>query len=673
MSDYWGAKADPNYGYSPYSGQLHYGQHPSSDEPFTSKAGEGNSLTIELVRSKIYNMHPERIAALADQWQNAWTLLENVRSYVLRESTLLHDKHWNSPKARDAFLMKGPGEALAYLEVWMEATLKNSTALRHLVHIAQDARRDIDNLVAEYEQKLKEAQKVDLAGRLSEWFDTDRYLNTTWSDAEKWQVKQQVDEVTQTYQRKAQELAYRVGNQHYEYTSTVIAGVGPPYRPMNAVLNTPGAPALPNLPGPPGATALAPPPPPGANAPAPPPPGPADPTGLQLNPQEDGPVAPPGSAPPPPLQPNQLPPGAQPAPVPQVNPALPLPLPLPLPPPSFAKAPAFPHQGGPSTLPGKVPGLPPGANQAGPSLPSSTAKPPNPGQLTKNAFGKGTGQPPGSSQPPGKTLRRPNGSGGAEGQRGGKELRRPGAPNPNPSQPRRAGERRKDGLSERQEQVPGTPIGAEDAFGRPPGSTAPPVLKNPTGDRNRNRPGSQEELRPTARLGGDTDNNLRRDGTAPPVLSRPTRAGEAPPPGHGRPDRRTSERDRTAPAGASWIGADEARADAGSSILDAPAPPPSGNRVSKLEEIPKELRSRAATRTNGPARAARPGTVSPELSKRLTIDERTAHQQQADDEAPGIVTDEQAFGVQTPGGGVVTGQREEAAYEPEIRRALGGR
>jgi hypothetical protein len=26
------------------------------------------------------------------------------------------------------------------------------------------------------------------------------------------------------------------------------------------------------------------------------------------------------------------------------------------------------------------------------------------------------------------------------------------------------------------------------------------------------------------------------------------------------------------------------------SILDAPAPPPTGSRVSKLEEIPKELR-----------------------------------------------------------------------------------
>jgi hypothetical protein len=152
MAEYWGAKADPNYGYSPYSGQLHYGQHEGSSEPFTAKAGENNTMTIEEIKARIHNMHPEKISALADQWQNAWTLLENVRSYVLQESNLLHDEHWHSPKARDAFLMKGPGDALAYLDVWMDATQKNVTALRHLVHIAQDARRDIDTLFAEYLQ-----------------------------------------------------------------------------------------------------------------------------------------------------------------------------------------------------------------------------------------------------------------------------------------------------------------------------------------------------------------------------------------------------------------------------------------------------------------------------------------------------------------------------------------
>ncbi|MCI4065028.1 hypothetical protein MRQ36_21670 [Micromonospora sp. R77] len=105
-------------------------------------------------------------------------------------------------------------------------------------------------------------------------------------------------------------------------------------------------------------------------------------------------------------------------------------------------------------------------------------------------------------------------------------------------------------------------------------------------------------------------------------------------------------------------------------MLDAPTLPPGGSRVSGLEEIPQGLRSRAATRSTGPARAARPGTVSPELSKRRTSDER--REQQVDDEARGVVTDEQAFEVQTPGGGVVTSKRDEPVYEPEVRRVLGG-
>jgi hypothetical protein len=42
------------------------------------------------------------------------------------------------------------------------------------------------------------------------------------------------------------------------------------------------------------------------------------------------------------------------------------------------------------------------------------------------------------------------------------------------------------------------------------------------------------------------------------------------------------------------------------------------------------------------------------------------------DEESTIVTDEQAFEVQTPGGGVVTSKRDEPVYEPEIRRVLGG-
>jgi hypothetical protein len=214
----------------------------------------------------------------------------------------------------------------------------------------------------------------------------------------------------------------------------------------------------------------------------------------------------------------------------------------------------------------------------------------------------------------------------------------------------------------------GTPIGSQKAFGPPPVSTAPPVLKNPTADRSRHRTGSAEELHPAAYAGGGFPSG-RTDGTAPPVLNRPTRTGDAvPPPGRGRPLSPAARPDRRTPAGADWVGADRARAEAGSPVLDAPVPPPTGGRASRLEEIPNNLRSRAATRAPaGPP--ARPGTVAPELNKRRTDDDR--RHRHADEEAPGVIGDEQAFEVQTPGGAVVTGRHDEPEYEPEVRRTLG--
>ena len=93
MSEYWKAKADPNLGYSQYSGQTHYGPHQLSSEPFTPEATDGTSgMKIEEIEMRIHNMHPEQISALADQWLNAWTLLSQVHEYVLEQSNVLNDE-----------------------------------------------------------------------------------------------------------------------------------------------------------------------------------------------------------------------------------------------------------------------------------------------------------------------------------------------------------------------------------------------------------------------------------------------------------------------------------------------------------------------------------------------------------------------------------------------------
>ena len=461
-------------------------------------------------------------------------------------------------------MQRGPGEALAYLDVWMDAAMTNYTALRQLVNVAQDARDEIDEVMRKYRADLANADdNVDLGDQFGEWVQG---FTVSWGEAKNREIRENIDNSKKHWTREAQITAKKYGDQYYEYVKKLNSGMGPPVQPMNAVLNTPGHPPLPKLSAPPpGGTPAAPPPPapPPVAPPVAPPPPPVD-----LNKLTNKTVLPPKPEsviePPPPV----APPVAPPAPSPFLSV-------LPPPPPVFGKNPTGLPNG--ALKPGSPP---PGLKQSGPA-PSSlpTAKPPNPGQLTKNAFQKSGATPPGSNQPPGKTLRRPTGEGGEPGRPGARDLqRKTNQPDrPGAHEPGRPGERRKGDRPDTTNRTPGSPVDADEAFGRPTGS-APPVLKNPTGDRNRRRPGSADELRPAAH--SNADDSLRRDGAAPPVLNRPSRPGDAAPT---QPTRRRPERDRktTAPA-AEWVGADEARAEAGASVLDAPVRPPTGSRVSRL-------------------------------------------------------------------------------------------
>uniref|UniRef100_UPI001E300D90 hypothetical protein n=1 Tax=Actinoplanes sp. DH11 TaxID=2857011 RepID=UPI001E300D90 len=246
MGEYWGATADPNYGYSPYSGQTRYGTHPPSQIPFSAPPGPANPLTVEAVATKIRNLHPEQMAALADQWQNAWSFLADVRNFVVQQSTVLQDEHWQSPAARDAFLRRGPGEALTYLDVWMDAAQNNVTALRHLVNVSLDARRDIDQLTARYEQELRAAQNVTFGENLGSFLTS----GVSWNAARAEEIAEDQQEIRERYRREAQTLAQRYGNQFFDYIAVISNGAGPPIQPLNAVLSQPTTLPPSALPGP---------------------------------------------------------------------------------------------------------------------------------------------------------------------------------------------------------------------------------------------------------------------------------------------------------------------------------------------------------------------------------------------------------------------------------------
>ncbi|GIE30089.1 hypothetical protein Ait01nite_031340 [Actinoplanes italicus] len=736
MADHYGASANPNYGYSQYSGQTHYGSYPPSTLPYTAPPGPGNQTTIEQISHRISNMHPEEMAALADQWQNAWAFLADVRGFLIRQSDVLRDESWQSPAARDAFLRRGPGETLTYLDVWMDAAQQNVTALRHLVNVSNEARYAMARLEVNYARELKDSANLDFAEHLGVWLSEGQ----GWDAAAEEHISEQQTQIRQRYQLEAQRLAQHYGDQFFDYIAVLSNGVGPPVQPLNAVLNQP--PALPPGTGGPGGIGgpgqFAPPipvlpvgnNPPAAELPGVIPPGQNQPPGLlppgvQLPAPVQPGVVPPGSLPPGVTPPGTLPPGValpQPGGVapPAVFPPGTLPpgalpgQPLPVP------GTGVPGTGGPVVIPpGTVrPGIPPQVNRPGgpivavpPNLPGRTIRRPaapvtpvvppggreirrtgpvvvppqtgrpgaqqRPTRTTPGAApqpqterpGRGTPGifvPPPANGRPGVTPPPATGRPGvtpppATGRPGERRRSQPGTPpappqtqngrpgrdapgvTPPPPATGRPGDRRSarpGGTTP----VPQTP-GRSDTFGRPPVSAAPPVLKNPVEDRGA-RPGSAAEVRtPSA--------TQRPGGTAPPVLNRPV-SPAAPPPY--RPPRRE-------PGAAAWsdlFGAEEARRRGGNGVIDAPerARPDGG---------PWGLRSRAATRPEGYAEPNKPGTVAPELGKRRGGGEPIPVRQTDDP-----ITDDQAFGVRTPGGGVVAGRGDDRPEE-DIGRALRGR
>jgi hypothetical protein len=129
-------------------------------------------------------------------------------------------------------------------------------------------------------------------------------------------------------------------------------------------------------------------------------------------------------------------------------------------------------------------------------------------------------------------------------------------------------------------------------------------------------------------------------------------------------------------SGTEWIGTDTARANASTPIVDAPEAAVTGSAVSKLEEVPSSLRGSRAVRSEASVVPGQgPGMAPSELSPRRSTSHATQpavnHPVPADD-GQKIVTDEEAFSVETPGGGVLAKAQTTRSYRVEPPMALGG-
>jgi hypothetical protein len=603
--DYWGAQAHyPIDSPGGYRTPRYYVEPQGLSVTYTQPRSDANTVNIFTIHQQFQGMHPEYISTLADEWQNAYDLLSHVRGQLLDRSNMLYHEYWKSPRAKEAFMKAGPGPTLAYLDAWMDAAQNNVSALRALVNITIKARKDMDDLWAQYERALEDAKYADGWTRFGQGFMQgatlgiyDAYAGIRSSETDA------VKEVDKEYSGRAQDLAHRVAGEHVDAFAKVFGGYGPPFQPMDAVVNPVGHP--------PYLTATPPPPPP-------PPPNLVVPTikTPTVTPTVTTPELPQAeqsllvTPPQPPAAPDSHAPGVGVGDVPGlaglgVMPVLPV---------GTAGLKAAPAIGavpakGVAGAPGSTPSMPPSAR---------------PGGLNKGVLQRqgASGQPPGAHPPPGKTL--------------GRKRDEPGTD-------------------------PSTPGQTEDAFTRPPGSATPPVLKRP---QRTVRPGSTEELTPTT---GMPDAALPgQSAAAPPVLNRPARRAADPRRTDDRKDRVRGDGPRP---GTEWVGVDEAREDAAAPVLDAPAP---ARGASRLDEVPTQLRGRA-TSAGRSAEAGPPrGTVSPELAARRAVPTTGTPVPLESEDGQKIVTDEEAFSVETPGGGVLAKGREDTSYRAEPPTAVGG-
>jgi len=644
MSDYWGAHASPSYGGPDDQGAWYNPPTDDGSDTFTDKpTSDGTGGTkIEVIYHQIMNTQPAHVSALADQWLNMWYLLSSIHDQLLTESTDLYEEKWKSGKAREAFMQSGPGQTLAYMDEWMNSAMSNNQALNALAGIMLDYQSQMTTLWNEYVAAAKSANHIS-AGR--DFLDGLETLTPhQWDQKNAAKKLQQVQKVQDQYSQKAQVKAWAMAQEIFQTYSTFDSGHGPLYEPPDVVLDNPMLPHIP-LPGgggPPGAPGMPSAPP----APPPPPAAPNLPPAMTLTPMPtlSTPVPPPPGLP---TAPNLPPtaPGLPPGTVPGMPPGMPGLFPGLLPP-------GIPG-GLPDGLPGSVPGSP-GTLQNGEPNPFAAPRAPSQSLISRPGSVPNAARAGSPSMPPGM-------------QKGIRNPRRSGTPGEEESGMRGRGRSARGGV-EGEEELNSHAMEEESPFGSARMPSAPPVLKN-----GRRRDGSRRTT--PARLDDEISTGLSgRDGSVSPILGRPAApTGDAPSlPGLGRRGRKQAagresvQRPPAVEGADNWLGVGSPSAGLTAPILKAAAPPLTGGAVSNLEEVPPALRGvgRAGT-LGGRSTKGGPSELTNRNARRKTtttapVDER---------EQSSVVSDEEAFSVDTPGGGVLAG-REEQQITPEQKAQL---
>ncbi|MEU3274457.1 hypothetical protein ABZ639_26745 [Saccharomonospora sp. NPDC006951] len=418
------------------------------------------SLTIETVKDRIMGEQPGTTSDRATQWFNIEAMLFFVQNELFNQTDAL-DAEWESPAAKEAYLMK-VGGTLAHIEMWREAAEANQAGLSSLASAMTTAQTEMKDLWRRYQEAVSNAEERDP-------FADDPTRDYKAPPFEGTGAEYGVARARWKYDKEARQLASATADSYADAISKLETARANRMTPMNAILH-------------PEAAGIELPPMPPSGGPG----APGAPTGFGGSP----PAAPGGAPPPPGFT------GAPPPPPPAAG--------GPRPPAGAPRAPGAPAPSGPTATPRMPPATPaagpPGAPSAGPAGAPGAVPPVAPGAGGLRQPGAPTAQAPGAAPTPGRGLGTPPATGA--GSPGGAPSAPPGAgglpgktPPPGSGMPGKVMPPPAGGAPQKPKQ--GKVLGDRNNTPAPPGTGqrgAPPPAAGAPPARHNNTPGSTGRL-----------------------------------------------------------------------------------------------------------------------------------------------------------------------------------
>ncbi|MEU6642101.1 hypothetical protein ABZ863_06080 [Saccharomonospora sp. NPDC046836] len=195
-------------------------------------APDDSDMNFRLIYQTIKNERPGTAENRGRQWAAVATMLNTLKTQV-RDQVSALDPDWASPTAKEAFLEK-IGRTLAYVELWRQAAWANAGAHRGLAEVMREYQLRIEALKTEYDSDLAQSRRAI-------WRYLDEYTTpeTTMEDIDQlarehnWEHELPHDE----FDQRARQLLSEMAGEYLPYLSQLNDGRPLKLEPFNAVLH----------------------------------------------------------------------------------------------------------------------------------------------------------------------------------------------------------------------------------------------------------------------------------------------------------------------------------------------------------------------------------------------------------------------------------------------------